>query len=293
MEHPLFPRVAAAAYDAFLPGAREASAAQEAWTPSYGRLPALFVSHGAPPVLDDPVWLRELHDWALTMPKPRAILVVSAHWENAPLAISATDPGVGLFYDFYGFDQRYYELRYDTPPATELARQVVGTLAGPGTALHQYAARGLDHGAFIPLMAMYPNADVPVLQVSMPSLRPHELLGLGERLRALRNEGVLVIGSGFMTHWLGALRLDPSQYDTLAPFNAEFDAWATEALARGDIDELADFRAKAPGNDRAHPTSEHYVPLLLTLGAADSVTGAVSMIEGTVFTNSKRSFQIA
>jgi 4,5-DOPA dioxygenase extradiol len=288
----LFPEVPASAYDAFLPAARESSAAQESWTPSYGRLPALFVSHGAPPVLDDPVWLRELHDWALSMPKPRAVLVVSAHWENAPLAISATDPGVGLFYDFYGFDRRYYELRYDTPDATAFAHQVVGTLAA-GQSMHQHAGRGLDHGAFIPLMAMYPLADVPVLQLSMPSLAPYELFGLGQRLRALRDEGVLVVGSGFMTHWLGALRHDPATWGTLTGFNADFDAWAVDALAHGDVDALADFRHRAPGHQHAHPTADHFVPLLLTLGAADSVQGAATAIEGAVFANSKRSFQIA
>lgn len=291
-ESPLLPRRAAAAYDAFLPGARAASAQQRDWTSADGRLPALFLSHGAPPVLDDPVWLRELHEWSLSMPRPRGIVVVSAHWENAPLAISATDPGVGLFYDFYGFDQRYYELRYDTPDAGVLAKQVVGSLAS-STPLHQFTDRGLDHGAFIPLMAMYPNADVPVLQVSMPSLQPYELLGLGQRLKSLRDEGILVIGSGFMTHWLGALRRDPSTWSSLTDFNADFDAWAVEALHRGDVDELADFRHRAPGHQLAHPTSDHFVPLLLTLGAADSVVGATTTIDGAVFANSKRSFQIA
>jgi len=289
---PFHPLVPAGAYDEFLPGAVEQARTQRDWTPADGRLPALFVSHGAPPLLDDPVWLRELRDWGHSMPRPTGIVVISAHWENAPLAISATDPRVPLYYDFGGFHRRYYTLQYRTPDATALARRVVPALA-PAGPVHQYVDRGLDHGAFIPLMAMYPLADIPVLQVSMPSLDPADLFALGRRLHALRDEGMLIIGSGFATHFLGVFRLDPSQLASMTDFNAEFDAWLADTVTRGDVDALIDYRTTAPGNARAHPTADHYVPLLTALGAADDVQGAVTSIEGTVFANSKRSFQLA
>lgn len=290
--HPFAPETPAGAYDEFLPGALRRAREQQPWTPEYGRLPALFVSHGAPPVLDDPVWLTELNDWAMSMPKPRAILVISAHWENAPIAISATDPSVPLYYDFGGFHQRYYALTYPTPSSEELARQVAGVF-GPATELHQWANRGLDHGAFIPLMAMYPLADIPVLQLSMPSLDPAELLALGEKVKSLRDQGVLVMGSGFMTHWMGMMRIDPAEWGTMTSFNADFDQWAAGTLAQGDVDSLIDFRTKAPGNHQAHVTADHFVPLLVTLGAADDLSTATTAIEGAVFTNSKRSIQVA
>src|SRR3954462_2644768 len=173
------------------------------------------------------------------MPKPRGIVIVSAHWEDAPLAVSGGAAGTPLYYDFGGFHPHYYTLQYPTPNATALARRVAGTLSAPPP-VHQHTRRGLDHGAFIPLMAMYPAADVPVVQLSMPSLDPVALFSLGQRLRSLREEGVLVIGSGFMTHSFEALRRPE-----LAGPMRDFDTWAAEALGRGDVDTLADYRVKA------------------------------------------------
>lgn len=284
---PFNPAVPAGAYDALLERALPLARAQRTWEPSDGALPALFVSHGAPPVLDDPKWLDELFTWSQSLPKPRAIVVISAHWENAPVAISGAAAGTPLYFDFGGFHPRYYTLQYRTPDATDLARRLAGTLGGT-TAVRQYVDRGLDHGAFIPLMAMYPAADVPVVQMSMPSLDPRALLALGQRLRALRDEGVLVVGSGFMTHSFAAMRRPE-----LAAHNQAFDAWAVDALARGDVDTLTDYRTKAPSASIAHPTAEHYVPLLLTLGAADDPRSATSSIDGTWMGNSIRSIQVA
>lgn len=278
----------AAAYDALLARVLPAARAQRTWEPSDRPLPALFVSHGAPPTLDDPRWLDDLFAWSQTMPKPRAIVVVSAHWENAPLAISGSSAGTPLYYDFGGFHPRYYTLQYRTPDATDLAHRVAGALADTEP-LHQWTDRGLDHGAFIPLMAMYPAADVPVIQVSMPSLDPAALLRLGERLRALREEGVLVIGSGFMTHSFAVFR-DPR----LVPSLEAFDAWADDAITHGDVDALLDFRHKAPAAQIAHPTAEHFVPLLVTLGASnDPGHGTSSPIRRMAWGNSIRSIQAA
>ncbi|WP_093585088.1 DODA-type extradiol aromatic ring-opening family dioxygenase [Geodermatophilus amargosae] len=284
----LNPAVPAGAYDDLLARVLPQARAHRAWTPDDGPLPALFVSHGAPPTLDAPEWLAHLFTWSQSMPKPRAIVVVSAHWENAPLAISGAAAGTPLYYDFGGFHPRYYTLQYATPDATDLARRIAATLSST-TPLHHHVDRGLDHGAFIPLMAMYPAADVPVVQVSMPSLEPEALLALGRRLRSLRDEGILVMGSGFMTHSFAVFRRPQLQGYTEA-----FDEWATDALGRGDVDALLDYRTKGPAADVAHPTADHFVPLLLTLGAGTAPGQSVTTaFDGMWMGNSIRSVQAA
>jgi 4,5-DOPA dioxygenase extradiol len=283
----LDPRIPAGAFDAFLPQAAARSAAQRPWTPSDGPLPSLYLSHGAPPVFDDPVWMDEFFAWSQSLPKPKAILIVSAHWEQAPLMLSAAAANTPLVYDFGGFARRYYEMQYATPDASALAHQVVAALS-PAASVYEHTRRGLDHGAWVPLKVMYPLADVPVLQLSMPTEEPESLLDLGARLRPLRDEGVLLIGSGFMTHSFQAFR-DAS---LLTPLQ-EFDHWAAEALDRGDVDTLAAYRTKAPAADIAHPTVDHFVPIFVTLGAATRPDAGVrTTIAGTVMANSKRSFQI-
>ena len=193
-------------------------------------MPALYIGHGAPPLLDDPVWAGELRALAASLPRPKAILIISAHWESAPLSLSASGPGTELVYDFGGFEAKYYRMRYDTPDASHLARQVAAMM--PDTEpVHQHATRGLDHGAWVPLTIMYPEADIPVLQMSLPTQDPYELLTLGGRIRELRDQGVLVIGSGFITHGLPFLR--DFRIDAEAPgWSKDFDLWAAEALAR-------------------------------------------------------------
>ena len=195
-------------------------------------------------------------------------------------------------YDFSGFDPKYYRLRYDTPDATALSQRVAA-LMPDGEPVHQHATRGLDHGAYIPLMVMWPEADIPVLQLSLPTQDPGRLMELGRRLRPLRDEGVLVIGSGFLTHGLPFLR----DFRTDAPppgWSRDFDAWAAEALARGDVDELASYRDRAPGMPYAHPTVEHFIPLFVTLGAAtDPEAAPTTTIDGYFLGLSKRAFQVA
>ena len=278
----------AGAYDDLLAEVLPTAQAQRLWEPSDGALPALFVSHGAPPTLDDARWLRDLFDWGQSLPKPRGIVVVSAHWEDAPLSITNAVAGTPLYYDFGGFHPRYYTLQYRTPDATELARRVAGTV-GDTTPVYEHRNRGLDHGAFIPLMAMYPAADVPVVQVSMPSLDPQALLALGRRLKPMREEGYLVIGSGFMTHSFATMRRPE-----LIGHNRDFDAWAADAIARRDLDALIDYKTQGPGVAIAHPTADHFVPLLLTLGAGDDESQApVSVIARETMWNSIRSIQAA
>ena len=257
------------------------------------RMPALYIGHGAPPLLDDPVWSGQLRSLAADLPRPTAILIVSAHWESAPVSLSAS--GAPLVYDFGGFDPKYHQMTYATPDASALAARVTAMM--PSTEpVHQHSSRGLDHGAWVPLRIMYPDADVPVLQMSLPTHDPARLLALGERLRDLRDEGVLVIGSGFLTHGLPFLR--EFRIDAEAPgWSRDFDAWAGEALARGDVDELAAYTSRAPGMPYAHPTVEHYTPLFVTLGAASDPGQAPEQVigaDGEFWMGlSKRSFAVA
>jgi 4,5-DOPA dioxygenase extradiol len=254
------------------------------------RMPALYIGHGAPPLLDDPVWSGQLRDLAAKLPRPRAILIVSAHWESAPVTLSAS--GVPLVYDFGGFDAKYYRMRYDTPDNSALAARVAAMMPDDEP-VHQHPTRGLDHGAWVPLKIMYPSADIPVVQMSLPTQDPGRLIQLGRRLQELRDEGVLVIGSGFLTHGLPFLT-DWSIGAQAPGWSVDFDAWAAEALARGDVDELASYRDKAPGMPYAHPTVEHYTPLFVTLGAAtDAEAPGDQVIDGFWMGLSKRSLLVA
>ena len=276
-------------FEAHLAKALPVTRAQRRWTPADGPLPALYISHGAPPLFEDTPWMEALFGWATSLPKPRAILIVSAHWESAPLSLSASAAHTDLVYDFGGFDPMYYRMRYDTPDASELAGMVTAAVPD-GDTVHEHTSRGLDHGAWVPLKVMYPDADVPVLQLSLPTQDPQRLLDLGARLRVLRDEGVLVIGSGFMTH--GLPFVDFRRPDIVPGWSRDFDEWAAAALQRGDIEELSRYRSGAPGMPYAHPTVDHYIPLFITLGAATDPEASVkTTIEGWMYGLSKRSFE--
>ncbi len=255
-------------------------------------MPALYLGHGAPPLQDDARWVAELGAWAGTLPRPTAILIVSAHWESAPLTIGATTT-VPLVYEFYGFPERYYRQQYAAPGAPDLAASVRALLTGLESVAEQ-PGRGLDHGAYVPLAVMYPEADIPVLQISMPSLDPERLLRLGERLRPLREQGVLIIGSGFMTHGLPYVNWAAGMDQAPPRWSAEFDTWADEALRAGDLETLLRFRETAPALRYAHPTVDHLAPMFITLGAATDPGASVSSaIEGFWLGLSKRSFAVA
>ena len=255
-----------------------------------GRMPTIYIGHGAPPLVDDELWVTQLAAWARALPHPSAILIVSAHWENAPLTIGATRTGTPLIYDFGGFPERYYRAQYRSPGAPELATQLRKLLSDQPVA--EEPEHGLDHGAYVPLTVMYPEADIPVLQISMPTLDPDRLFEIGRRLLPLRDQGVLIIGSGFLTHGLPFLR--DFRVDAQPPeWSVEFDAWAHEALGHGNVDELEDFVHRAPAVRYAHPRTEHLAPLFVTLGAGDSNGEPLpSIIEGYWMGLSKRSIQI-
>jgi 4,5-DOPA dioxygenase extradiol len=271
-------------------GAAKVVADRVATARAAGRMPSIYIGHGAPPLVDDALWVAQLGAWAKALPRPSAVLIVSAHWENAPLTIGATRSGTPLVYDFGGFPERYYRAQYRSPGAPELAADIRRLLSDEPVA--EEPDRGLDHGAYVPLTVMYPDADVPVLQVSMPNLDPDQLFKIGQRLRPLRDQGVLIIGSGFLTHGLPFLR--DFRFDAPPPaWSEEFDAWAHEALEQGDLDELSDFVHRAPAVRYAHPRTEHLAPLFVTLGAGDSSGESLpSIIEGYWMGLSKRSIQI-
>ncbi len=271
--------------------ARDAVETHRSWRPEDGPLPSIYMSHGAPPTFEDMTWMRELHGWARSLPKPKSILIVSAHWESAPLSVTAAEP-TELVYDFGGFSPVYYRMRYDTPSAADLVDRVVRSLPD-GETVHEHRNRGLDHGAWVPLKIMYPEADVPVVQMSLPTEDPDQLMALGERLRPLREEGTLVVGSGFMTHGLRFITREMLE-GAVPSWSADFDSWAAAALATGDVDELAHFRSRAPGTQYAHPTVEHFTPLFVTLGAATNATAPVrTAIDGFAIGLAKRSFEAA
>jgi 4,5-DOPA dioxygenase extradiol len=177
-----------------------------------------------------------------------------------------------------------------TPTATQLAQKVAALM--PHNEPIATSQRGLDHGAWVPLKVMYPTGDVPVLQMSIPTHDPARLMELGHRLVPLRDEGVLIVGSGFMTHSLPYLR-DWTPNATPPSWSVEFDAWAADAIARNDIDTLSNFAEVAPGMPYAHPTVEHFTPLFITLGSATSLTVAPNtLIDGYFMGLSKRSISV-
>ena len=253
--------------------------------------PVLFLSHGAPPLADDATWTAQLHEWSAGLDKPKDILIVSAHWESEPATISSTIAHTPLLYDFWGFPEHYYTVQYDAPPADDLARKVARAVGG---SVRQDQGRGLDHGAYVPLVEMFPEADVPVLQLSLPTLDPDKLYGLGERLAELRDEGTLIVGSGFTTHNLRWFNPYEGPDGTPPAASAEFDDWAAKQLEARNVDALLDFASHAPAAREAHPRTEHWAPLYVALGAAASPDheNAVA-VDGFWYGLSKRSWQFA
>lgn len=243
--------------------------------PTSAAMPVGFVSHGAPTLAVDAVRGPDLTRWAAAMPRPRAVLVVSAHWLDAPPTLGTTTTRE-LLYDFGGFPDELYRLRYAAPAATALAEALAARLPG----LRRDPARPWDHGVWVPLLHMWPAADVPVLQLSLPyEWSPRRVFELGRQLAAVRDEGVLVLGSGGMVHNLG--RLDWRGTGTPPTWATEFEAWVRERLAAGDFDAIVDFRTRAPALRLAHPTDDHFLPLLVAAGAAADRAAAVRFpIEG-------------
>jgi 4,5-DOPA dioxygenase extradiol len=228
-------------------------------------LPVAFISHSAPPLARDAVKGADFTAWSAMIPTPRAILIASAHWQADPSAIGATRT-TPLIYDFFGFPEELSALTYPAPGAPLLASRVEQAL-NPRWRTARRDDRGLDHGVWVPLLHMYPRADVPVLQLGWPrKATPAELFALGRALGPLRAEGVLIVASGGFVHNLG--QLDWGGRSPAPAWAEEFEAWGVEVLGRGDFDALIDFRDRAPARSLAHPTDEHFLPLLIAAGAA-------------------------
>ncbi|WP_244826346.1 class III extradiol ring-cleavage dioxygenase [Caballeronia sp. TF1N1] len=230
-------------------------------------LPSVFVSHGAPTLPIDPSMPSgEFASLAETLPRPRAILMLSAHWGTTqPVASIAERPET--IHDFHGFPRALYELRYPAPGAPDLARNAAALLGEHGIAASTME-HGLDHGAWVPLLLMFPNADIPVAQLSIqPRLDAAHHFGIGRALRDLRRDGVMIVGSGQITHNLRMADFGARPEDA-DPRVDEFTHWFEARLADRDIDALLDYRARAPHAALMHPTDEHLLPVFGALGAA-------------------------
>lgn len=232
--------------------------------PAPTRMPTCFVGHGSPMLALDATKGAELTRLLAAMPTPKAILVVSAHYERSPVTLGATTTRP-LIYDFRGFPRALHQVRYPAPGAPALARRVT-TLLSPLGSVRSDPRRGLDHGAWVPLRWMAPKADVPVLPVSLPTHDPKTLWRLARALAPLRDEGVLILGSGNVTHNLR--RLDGRRGAPTPSWAAEFDAWAETTPKGHAYDALLDWERKAPAARTNHPTVEHFVPLLIAAGAS-------------------------
>jgi 4,5-DOPA dioxygenase extradiol len=257
--------------------------------------PALFVSHGAPSVaLDDDAYTRALGAWARGRPRPRAVVVVSAHAEAlGPVRVNAAERPA-LIYDFYGFPPPLYALQYPAPGAPDLAREVAEAFAGASLEPSLDAQRGWDHGVWVPLRLLYPAADVPVVEVSLPVPRsPQTLLAMGAALAPLRERGVLLLGSGGVVHNLHRLLWDRADAPP-EPWAAGFGAWVDERLEEKDAEGLADYAARAPDAALAVPTSEHFDPIFFVVGARNGRDRVESVYRGFRYgTLSLRCFALA
>jgi 4,5-DOPA dioxygenase extradiol len=228
--------------------------------------PALFVSHGSPMMALEPGAAgAALSALGRSLARPRAIVVASAHWATRSPTVS-TAPEPDTIHDFGGFAHPLYELAYPAPGAPQVARRAKALLDPAGLTTTLDPGRGLDHGAWVPLRYLFPDADVPVTQISIqPHLSPAHHYRLGEALRPLLDEGVLVIGSGSLTHNLHEWRLRTS--DAPEPYVRELQRWVHASIAAKDVAALLDYRRLAPHAVRAHPTDEHLLPLFVALGA--------------------------
>ena len=229
-------------------------------------MPSLFISHGAPTFAIEPGLAgAQLRALGLALGKPEAVVVVSPHWMTRGLEITATDRPATV-HDFGGFPGVLYGLQYPAPGSPHWAARIRQLLLRQGLEAQLDERRGLDHGAWVPLMHLLPQADVPVVQVSLPfDTDEAKALALGRALAPLAHEGVLIVGSGSLTHNLYEFRAGEVQG---AAYAQEFSAWVRQAVLDGDLTRLGQTLALAPHASRAHPTTEHFLPLLVAAGAA-------------------------
>jgi 4,5-DOPA dioxygenase extradiol len=259
------------------------------------RASALFVSHGSPMIaVEDDPWGHALREFGARTPRPRAAIVVSGHFEEPPPVRVTASPRPGTIHDFSGFPDALYAIRYSAPGDPALAERIAGLLTGAGIPAALDRGRGLDHGAWVPLRFLYPDADVPILEVSQPAPNsPETVLAIGAALAPLRDEGVAIIGTGGVVHNLR--RIDPSAdaAGRVTDWAMEFDEWFAGRLEVMDLEALRDYRRRAPHAELAAPTPEHFDPIFAVLGAAGPGERATTIHEGFRYgTISMRSFAI-
>ena len=233
------------------------------------RMPALFLSHGSPmTALHDSAARHFLETYAAQLPRPTAILIASAHFESR-LPFVTADARPATIHDFGGFPQALFDIRYPAPGSPDLAVRAAGILQTAGFEALPVANRGFDHGTWVPLKLMYPDADVPVVQISVQTqMSAAHHVSLGQALRSLRDEGVLIVGSGSLTHNL--YELSRRRGDLGAPaldWVSEFAEWIAEKVEAGDADAIADYRTRAPFARQNHSSEEHFLPLPFAMGA--------------------------
>ena len=242
--------------------------------------PVLFVSHGAPMLAVEPGLAgKRLAELGRELPRPDAIVILSAHWMTRDEVSVTASAAPSTIHDFGGFPDALYQIQYPAPGAPALAAQIVDMLAAAGWKSGLNADRGLDHGAWVPLLYLAPEADIPVVQVSMPvSLDTRSAWQLGQALKPLRDMNVLIVASGSLTHNLYEFR---GATPHGAQYVKDFAAWTAKTLASGNLDQLLDYKQYAPSAQRAHPTDEHYLPLFIALGAVGE-DYATRVLEGGV-----------
>ncbi len=232
-------------------------------------LPTVFVSHGSPMLALDAGRTGEAwRTLAAGLPRPRAVLMVSAHWGSlAPKLNTTARPET--IHDFGGFTEPLYQVQYPAPGAPWLAERGAELLAAAGLPATLDAQRGIDHGAWVPLKLMYPDADVPVAQLSLqPRQGPAHHYQLGRALQSLRDEGVLIVGSGSLTHNLYEVYFGVEDGPRIPAYVPAFQQWMHEHLLADEVEQLLHYRELAPAAARAHPTEEHLLPIYVALGAA-------------------------
>ncbi|HYM60558.1 MAG TPA: class III extradiol ring-cleavage dioxygenase [Thermoanaerobaculia bacterium] len=258
-------------------------------------MPLLFVSHGAPSIaLADDDYTRALRRYGAALANVPAIVLVSAHWqESDPVRVNAV-PHPEPIYDFGGFAPELYRLRYDAPGDPALAREIAALLDGAGIEARLEAARGWDHGLWVPMRHLLPDAATPVVEISLPlRATPRRLMAIGAALAPLRDRGIVLAGSGGIVHNLRRIAFDAED----APVDAwarSFDDWVHARLAAADVEALTDYEREAPFANLAVPTTEHFDPLFVILGALRPTDRLATIHEGFMYANlSMRTFAFA
>jgi 4,5-DOPA dioxygenase extradiol len=245
------------------------------------RTPAIFVAHGAPTLaIEHDAYTEKLGQAGKRLSGARGVVIISAHWQSRPPVRVNVVEKPSMIYDFGGFDDALYRIQYRASGSSAIANEVIDALRDAGVQVEAEASRGWDHGVWVPLLHLLPNASLPVVEVSLPyGAPPADLIALGAALRPLRDRGIAIIGSGGIVHNLRELEFG----DKDAPpvdWAAAFDTWVASRVAKRDVDALTKYRSTAPNAARAVPTDEHFAPLFVILGATDEGDRMETVHEG-------------